>query len=386
MGFDADMRAVTDRYKKWAETAIITNDDFGNVDTLIQRHYDDRGRLFDELQNALKRDTDIQSPWDSLCDKGLEFNERLNNEIGRKIPDGFRGMDLGDFYEGEKAAWQSCKSGRIGLIAEAIFEIGKNNVEIYKQLEEDLKRAREDSKVIDEVSRATFGEVREQVRGVVAEVAGVLAAAPAAALPMIGKGLSSKVRAAVTSMIKGSSSVREMGKKKRAARDILVRNSDMVDKAKEKIGDGAVKGIFARAKEEAESWKDAQRGDYKAQDWSSFARACVEILEDKAEPVTEKAKMLFDNMQPMYIESLKTSFTTLLSDPSTLENLKSQLNDETQKMFEDLAKENVAISLLRDSEPKRTASDQMKEIVTDVTEALKDLKDAIREIDEELKA
>jgi hypothetical protein len=385
MGFDADVRDVTERYKKWAETAIITNDDFANVDGLIQRHYDERGRLFDELQNALKRDTDIQSPWDSLCDKGLDLNERLNSEISRKIPDGFRGLGMSDFYEGEKAAWQSCKSGRIGLIAEAMNDIGKSNVEIFKKLEEDLKRAREDAKLIDEVSRATFGEVREQVRGVVAEVAGVLAAAPAAALPMIGKGLSSKVRAAVTAMIKGSTSVREMGKKKSAAREILVRNSDMVDKAKEQIGDDAVENICKRAKELAGSWSDAARNDYDAKDWESLGRECAEIMDDKAAPVTEKAKMLFDNMQPMYIESLKTSFTTLLSDPSTLESFKGQLNDETQKMFEELAKENLAISLLRDSEPKRSANEQMNEIVTDVTEAVKDLKQAIREIDEEMK-
>jgi hypothetical protein len=101
--------------------------------------------------------------------------------------------------------------------------------------------------------------------------------------------------------------------------------------------------------------------------------------------VVEKAKMLFDNMQPMYVESLKTSFTTLLSDPATLEKLKDELNDDTQKMFEELAKEDVVISLLRDSEPKRTAAAQMKQIVTEVTEALKQLKDAIGKIDEEMK-
>ena len=384
MGFDADMRKVTERYVEWGKTAIITNDDFGAVDSLIQRHYDDRSRLFDDLQNALKRDTDIQSPWDSICDKGVELTDRLNNEISRKIPDGFKGLDMSDFYEGEKAAWKECKEGRIGLIAEAMFEIGKNNVEIFKQLEEDLKRAREDSKLIDEVSRATFGEVRDSIRNVVAEIAGVLAAAPAAALPMIGKGLSSKARQAVQSMIKGSASVREMTKKKAAARGILVRNSDMVDKAREQIGDGAIRDILKRTEELATEWKDVPEDDF-AKDWDSFGRACIEILRDKAEPVTDKAKILFDNMRPMYIESLKTSFVTLLSDPSTLENFKGQLNDDTQKMFEGLAAENQSIALLRDSEPKRSAVAEMNEILQEVTEALKELKESIREIDEEMK-
>ena len=64
MGFDNDMRKVTERFKKWGDSAVISNDDFANVDGLIQRHYDERGRLFDDLQNALKRDKDIQSPWE----------------------------------------------------------------------------------------------------------------------------------------------------------------------------------------------------------------------------------------------------------------------------------------------------------------------------------
>lgn len=386
MGFDADMRKVTERLNKWADGAVIDLDDFQDVDRAVQKYADERERLFDELQNALKRDTDIQSPWDNLCDKGLQLTERLNDEIEDDVPNGFAGMGMADFYEGEKAAWQECKSGRIGLIAEAMFEIGKNDVEIYKQLEEDLKRAREDSKLVDEVSRATFGDMKDSVRNVIAEVAGVLAAAKAAGLDMIGKGLSSKARQTVSSFIKGSSAMREMAKKKRAAKDILIRNSDMVDKAKEQIGDGAVRDILKRCEELTKSWKEASRGDYNAQDWDSFGRECVEILKDKSEPVIEKAKMLFDNMQPMYIESLKTSFTTLLSDPATLEKFKDELDDETQKMFDELAKEDVVISLLRDSEPKRTAAAQMKEIVSEVTEALKELKDAIREIDEEMKS
>ena len=385
MGFDADMRKVTDRLKTWGNTVIIIDKDFADLDGLIQRHYDERARLFDELQNALKRDKDIQSPWDSLCDKGLEMTDRLNNEIARKIPDGFKGLGMSDFYEGEKKAWQDCKSGRIGLIAETFYDIGQNDVEIYKKLEEDLKKAREDSKLIDEVSRATFGEVREQARNVVAEVAGILVAIPAAALPMIGKGLSSKTRQLVVSMIKGSSSVRELTKKKRAAKEILVRNVELVVKAKEQIGDGAIQNILKRAEELANSWKGASRSDYNAQDWDSFARACIEILRNKAAPVTEKAKMLFDNMQPMYAEALKTSFITLFTDPSTLENFKGQLNDDMQKMLEDLAKEDLVIASLRDSEPKRSADAQMKQMVKEVNEALADLKTSIREIDEQMK-
>jgi hypothetical protein len=385
MGFDADMRKVSERYRKWAETAVITNDDFGVVDSLLQKHYDERGRLFDDLQNALKRDTDIQSPWDNLCDKGVELGERLNNEISRKIPDGFKGLGMSDFFEGEKAAWQNCKSGRIGLISEAIFDIGRNDVEIYKKLEEDLGKAREDAKLIEEVSKTTFAGFREQIREVAAEIGGIVVSALAIALPQIPKELVPKAKRLTEGFIKGSSTIRELTKKKRAAKEILVRNIELVVKAKEQIGDGAIRDIVKRAEDLATSWKGAARGDYNAQDWDSFGRACVELLRNKAAPVTEKAKMLFDNMQPMYVEAVKTSFVTLFTDPATLENFKGQLNDDMQKMLESFAKEDLIIASLRDSDPKRTADAQMKQIVREVNESLNELKTAIREIDELMK-
>ncbi|HEU4589274.1 MAG TPA: hypothetical protein VFS13_00080 [Steroidobacteraceae bacterium] len=385
MGFDADMRKVTERYKKWAETAIITNDDFAAIDSLIQRHYDDRGRLFDELQNALKRDTDIQSPWDNLCDKGLDLTERLNNEISRKIPDGFRGLGMSDFYEGEKTAWQNCKGGRIGLITEAMFEIGRNDVEIYKKLEEDLKRAREDAKVIDEVSRTTFAGFSEKVREVAAEIGSILVSAAAIALPQIPKALVPKARRMTETLIKGSSTVRELTKKKRAIKEILARNSELVSNAKAKIGDGAVRDIQKRAEELAMSWKDAERGDYDAQDWEAFGRACVEVLKNKAEPIVEKARILFDNMHPMYLEALKTSFITLFSDPSTLENFRGQLNNEMQKLLEQYTAQELQIASLRDSEPKRSANAEVQQMIKEINEALAELRNAIREIDEQMK-
>jgi hypothetical protein len=379
------MTKVTEDLKKWGEKAVITNDDFSNVDGLIQRHYDERGKLFDELLNALKRDTDIQSSWDSLCDKGLELNDRLNSSIAGKIPDGFRGLGMSNFYEGEKAAWQACKSGRIGLIAEAIYDIGKNDGEIFKKLEEDLKKAREEAKIVDELTRATFGDIRESIRSFAVEILAGLAATPVAVIPVIGKVWGSQAKKVARSMMGGSAAMRELGKKKRVAKDVLVRNSDMVDKAKEQIGDGAIQNILKRAEEVANSWKGASRGDYNAADWDSFGRACCEVLRNKAALATDKAKILFDNMRPLYIEAIKTSFVTLLSDPSSLENFKGQLKDETQKMFDDLAKENAVIAILRDSDPKKLAVSEMKQILDDVTQALKELNDRIRENDELLK-
>src|SRR5687767_2135398 len=101
MGYDYDMRKVTERFKKWGESAVVKNEDFSYVDGLIQRHYDERGRVFDDLLNSLKNETGVQSAWDGYCDKGLDLHERLNSAVAGKFPDGFRGLGMSDFYDGE---------------------------------------------------------------------------------------------------------------------------------------------------------------------------------------------------------------------------------------------------------------------------------------------
>jgi hypothetical protein len=384
MGFDADMRKVTDRVKKWGETAVITNDDFAYVDGLVHRHYDERGRLFDDLASALKRDTDIQSPWDSLCDKGLDFLERLNSNISSKIPDGFRGLGLTDFYEGEKKAWQACKSGRIGLMAEVIYDIGKNDVEILRKLEDDLKQAREDSKICDELTRGAFGEISQQVKPALAEIAQVGAMVVTLKVQAIPKSLSSTIRKAISALIKGSPAIREIAKKKKVARDILLTNAALIEKAKEQLGDSSIRNIREKCEQNANSWKDLASSDFKS-DWESFARSCCEVLRNKESPVIDKANNLFKVMGPNYLEAIKTSFVSMMSDPATISKYRDELDYDMQKMFQDLAKETDVMLALRASEPTKLAQQTMRELVAELQNALKDLKQAIGEEEERMK-
>ena len=385
MGFDADMRKVTERYKTWGDgAAVITIDNFAYVDGLIQRHYDERGRLFDDLVNALKRDTDIQNPWDSLCDKGLDLNERLNSNIASKIPDGFRGIGLSDFYESEKKAWQACKSGRIGLMAEVIYDIGKNDVEILKKLEEDLKKAREDDKICDELARGTFGDIKGKLITAGKQAAALAVAVPVVLIEQI-KPFAGLTRAAAAAMLSGIGALREVGKKKKIARDILVKNAEMIDKAKEQIGDGNIRNVRAKCEENANSWKDSASSDFRS-DWESFAKACCEVLRGKESPVLEKANNLYQVMRPNYLEAIKTSFVSMMSDPATLAKFNEELDADMKKMFEDLAKEDAILASLRASEPTKLAQQQMKEIVAELESSLRELKQAIRETEERMKS
>jgi hypothetical protein len=386
MGFDADMRKAVDRYKRWADQNVITSEAYSAVEGRLLSLSDARSRLFDELESTLKKERDIQNSWDSLCDKALSLLDSTNSEISSKIPDGFRGIGMSDVYEGEKAAWQACKNGKIGSMAEGIFVLGQHNADVFRKLDEDLKRSREDAKVIDELTRAAFGDMKESVRDAAVQVTAVLGAAPVAALPMIGKVLAPQVKKSLQTFLGGSSKMRELARKKAAAKKVLVDNRELVDKAKDQIGDGAIADLQKRAQENANSWRGAgSRSDYGADDWGSFARNCNEIIANKAVPAIEKAKSLLYTMRPMYMESITNVFVTLMSDTSSLETFNGQLSNDVQKMMDDLAKEDVVIASLRDSEPKKLAVNEMNQIKQDVTNALNELKQALKESHELLR-
>lgn len=388
MGYDADISKVMDRFNSWARSAVISDDAFREVDGLMQRHRDDRGRQFEECINALKRDKDIQSPFDSACDKALDLTDRLRNSVESKLGYGggvgFREAGFAAFFDGEKYAWQACKGGRIGLIAEAIHDIETSNAEIFKKLEEDLRKCREEAAVVDELSRAQFKQWQTSVAGFATDVAANVAAAPVIAIPGIGKVLGPKAKDLVKTLLGGDTAMRELAKKKAAAKAILLANDNMVTNAQAQIGDRAIEDIRRRAEDLAKSWKDTTRSDFNT-DWEYFGRACIEVVNEKASRAKEKAQKLYNEMRPIYLEALKNSFASILSDPSSLASFTGQLNDATSKMFDELAKESDQVALLRDSDPKRNAVADMATIKSELTEALTQLKRALDENEQLMK-
>lgn len=384
--FYYDVRDVTERFKKWAQNNAILDGDFAVIDGLIQRHYDERGRLFDEMLDTLKRDSDLTSRWQSVCDKGLALNDRLNSAIASKVPDGFRGLGMSDFYEGEKKIWQENRRGTIATIAEIVSDIAKNDEALTKQLEEELKKAREEGRVADELARTTFGEARETIRALTIEAATKGASAAISLIPWVGKALAPKATQLVEILTGGSAKTRELAKRKRAFKDVLISNYDKIEKVREAMNDDNIRNSCQKGSEFAASLKGiGSNGDYKATDWETFSKACSDSLRNRAEPAIQKAKYLFQTVRPAYIEGITGAFATLCSDQSSLDSFKGQLNDDTQKLLDEFSKDTGVINLLHESDPKKSAQVALKKIQDDVTQAIKTLKDAIREAEEAMK-
>ena len=391
MSYDADPRSIMRRVSDWGAGAVITRDDYAAVESLIMRHVDERGRVFEEMVNTLKREAEIQSPWNSLCDKGLALNQSLRSAVEPKLnaadSRGFNDSQMSAFYEGEKLAWNACKT-RIAVYGEAMRDIRDNNEVIFKKLEEDLKNAQSESKVVDELARTTFNStIGEKVRTFSAE--GVRAAmtmgAAAVSSGYIVKGLLPKARELSKSLIVGNAELREAEKRKRAAKAVLLANTELVGKAREQISGPAIDDVLKRSEEIARSWKDATRNDYK-QDWERFGNDCLEVMRDKAARAKAKAATLFDNMVPLYKEALTKGFVSIMSDESSLDDFYGRLSDSTQKILDDLSTEDEFLATLKESDPTRSAVDTMEEIKKDLTTQLEELKLSIRRIKENMRS
>jgi hypothetical protein len=316
----------------------------------------------------------------------VELNDRLNSAIAAKVPDGLRGLGMSDFYEGEKKAWQSIKASLIAPLSEIISEIATNDIELAKTFEDELKKAREEGRVIDEAARTTLGENRDTVRGMAIDAAKEGATKVISEIPMIGKHLVGIATKLVEAAMGGSAKVREFGRKKRAIKDTVLSNRDKMDKLREALSEKAIEASSKNAYDLAGSWRgNVGNGDYGANDWESFGSACKEIIKNKADPAMDKAKKLYGEVYPAYLEAIKKDFVTLLSDPSSLESFNGQLSDDATKLFDELTKDDQLILALRDSDPKRTAAAEMAKIRDDVTNAIKALKDSIREMEELMK-
>ena len=383
MGFDADTHKAMERFQKWSNANAIKDTDYSAVLDLFARHDSERTKLFEELLNHLKREKDAASPWQNTAAKGEELTDKLNSAIESKVPGGLRGLGMSDFYDGETKAWQAIKSGLIASLSEIISEIAKNDIELAKTFDEELKKARQEGAIIDEAARTTLGENRDSIRGLVIRAAQEGATTVVSEIPLIGKhlvGLASKL---VEVAMGGSAKVREFGRKKRAIKDTILDNRDKMDKLRDALSEKAVEASSKNAYDIASSWRgNVSNGDYGATDWESFGNACKEIIKNKADPAMDKAKKLYAEVYPAFIEAIKKDFVTLLADPSALETFKGQLSDEATKLMDELTKDDQVILSLRDSDPKRTAAAEMAKIRDDVTNAIKALKDSIREMEE----
>ena len=387
--FIQDMKDATEFFNQWTNAApehALLEKDYKLIDTALQKAYDLRNGLFENMLKILERSSDeLESDWKRSCEEGLTLLRGLDAAIASSASGGLRGIGLGNFYEGELKIWEKNKEAAVAIMAEAITQIGKNDDDLIKKLEEDLKKAREDGRVADEKIRIELGKATAHVRELALQALEKGATKLVSEIPLIGEKIAGFADKAIEAIVGSSEKARSEGKNKAGYKDVLLKNRKMIEDVKTKIDDEAIGHVLKDGVSMAYSLKDGATGDYKAADWARFGEECAKRLSARSEPAIGKAQYLYKTVYPAYIEGLAGAFASLASTPANLTALRDELDDETLKVFEALRQDDEVILALHDGPAKDTARKVLQKIRDDVAEAIKKLKDSIKDAEELLR-
>ena len=384
-----DMKDATELFNKWTNAApehALLEKDYKLIDTALQKAYDLRNGLFENMLKILERSSDeLESDWKRSCEEGLTLLRGLDAAIASSASGGLRGIGLGSFFEGELGIWEKNKAAGVAIMAEAITQIGKNDDDLIKKLEEDLKKAREDGRVSDEAIRVSLGQTKAQIRELTIQAVEKGATKLISEIPAIGEKISGFAGKAIEAIVGSSEKTRSEGKNKAGYKDVLLKNRKMIEDVKAKVDDVAIGQVLKDGVSMAYALKDGATGDYKAADWRRFGEECAKRLNARCEPAIGKAQYLYKTVYPAYIEGLTGAFASLASTPANLTALRDELDDETLKVFEALRKDDEVTLALHDNPTKDTARKVLQKIRDDVAEAIKKLKDSIKDAEELLR-
>ena len=103
---------------------------------------------------------------------------------------------------------------------------------------------------------------------------------------------------------------------------------------------------------------------------------------ERRDAAKEKAKTLFSEILPTYIETGNTSFAALTDDPSKVETWKSEIQDQTSRIDDSLASEQELIDDLADGPFKQAAGETFTDVKDAYTSGMKTLLERIRDAED----
>jgi hypothetical protein len=215
--FIQDMKDASERFNKWCDAGQIFDEDFHKIDTLLQKHYDQRSELFEVLLKILEQDSDsLSDNWERVCDQGLRILDDLDRAIPSTAGDGLKGIGLGSFLDGEKKIWQENGKGKIATMAEIIVAVSKDDVAIAKAAEQDLLNARNEGNSIQEYMRASMDETKNALTELAGKAVEKATTRVAAEIPVIGQNLAPYVSKGIQTLFSMKGKSEDFGKKLKA--------------------------------------------------------------------------------------------------------------------------------------------------------------------------
>lgn len=370
---------------------------FDRILDLLERFDTDREKLFEEMLDKLDAPgwDGLRDRWTTNCEQGDALLERIEEQLTDVLDDsqatGMSGSELmaavgpRDLLSGERKIWEQNRKGEIADVAVLIGKILDTDLQVIKKCEEDLKKVRDDDKVVEALIVKNFGSVTAAVKNLAVKYS--ITGVPRL-IVLLMKDSSAKQLA--TDTFKQIEKLMEenynAAKQKRIIKQTVLNNIEMLSKAKEQLSEEWIDQLYAKGESAAKALRDAGRtGDYEATDWEGFGSACITALAARRDAAKEQSRKVFAELLPAFIEENVKAFAALTDDWETLKNWTDELEDTFESIEEVLDAEEEFRAGLAEGDYSRAVGETLSTVRLAVSGTWKLITERSKAADDEVK-
>lgn len=338
---------------------------------LLDRFDDDREKLFEEMLSKLEQPgyDGLRDRWATNCEQAEALMDRLEQDMRSVMEDSqanamsaderWTAVGPHDFLTGERKIWENVAKLDVPDAATLMSKVLEADIAIIKQCDEDLKNARSDDAIVQQILVKNFATALDKTKALLAKYA-QLPTGIARLVVLLMKDPTAK--AAALELIKAYEQISaenyEAAKQKRAAREMVLKNVKLLTDAREQLDEDWINQLFARGAEAAGAWRGiGATGDYRAADWDWMKENVLDRgLDTRAEDAKEQSKHLYDELFPTFVTESTKAFAQLTDDPATLAQFTEDLQETRETLEEMLDNEEEFVdSEMADGDYKQTA-------------------------------
>ncbi|SCG68109.1 hypothetical protein [Micromonospora humi] len=370
---------------------------FDRIIDLLERFDTDREKLFEEMLDKLEASgyDGLRDRWSTNCERARSLLEDLEENMvdvledsqadARSATERMAAVGPVDFLAGERRIWAQVAKGDVPDAATLMAKVLEADLAVIKKCEEDLKKVREDDKVVEALIVRNFGSITASVKDLVAKYS-------VTALPrlMVLLMKDPSAKEAATELIRTIEKLAEenyqAAKQKRVAKQVLLDNIKLLTDAREQLDEAWIDKLFDRGEEAASGWRGIGRnGSYEATDWDGFKNACVEALDTRSEAAKEQSRKIYGELLPTFVEESTKAFAALTDDPATLERFTSELKASFESLDDLLEREKEYQQELVDGAGKQAAGETLATVWTSVKASWELVSSRTRDANDEVK-
>ena len=239
---------------------------------LLDRFDTDREKLFEEMLSKLEQPgyDGLRDRWDTNCEQAEALMDRLEEDIRSVLEDSqanamsvderWTAVGPRDFLTGERMIWEQVARLDVPDAAALMSKVLETDIAIIKKCEEDLKNARSNDAIVEQILVKNFATITDKGKGLLAIYAQLpTVAARLVVLLMKDRFAKAAATEAIQAFEKAAAENYEAAKQKRAAKQTVLDNIKLLTDAREQLDEEWIDKLFARGAEAAASWRGIGR-------------------------------------------------------------------------------------------------------------------------------